>query len=146
LPRFLRIMEFDDQGRPRIGSSRDQLGVRQPGSRGLSDVSICTDGLVVIENAGLSVNRELAAMPARIVPLRLESRVPGALGRNSVAVFGFGDGAFEPCALSADLEFIVDERKPSHGFIRPRFRMRLDAFQQALASTQPLWVNVESSL
>jgi hypothetical protein len=135
-------MEMDTDGLPKTGSSRNQLGVRPPGST-ISDVEIA-DGYVVISQAGMSVNRSVRSMPFRLVPARLTHLHPAAAGENALRVWSMGSGSFNDGPVTEDLELVISSNG-AHGYLRPLRPMTLAQYQDALAATRTLWAVSEDA-
>lgn len=133
----LRVMTAEAD-RPAVGGQRDMLGVRLPPSSPC-DVAIDTEGYVVIENAGMSVNRSITEMPIHVVPARFNAIRPGARGSNLKYVWLAKGLTFGTSNLSENLQMFVEPADGSHGVIRPRIRVTGDQYQQHLASTIALW-------
>mgnify|MGYP001584709009 FL=1 len=91
----------------------------------------------------MSVAPAVAALPPHLIPQRLRIRFPRARGKDAWVVFRMGDGVFDAGAVSAVLALRPDS--PTHGVVEPALEMGIDAFQQALASTQACWVDGESA-
>lgn len=135
MPRVYRVMKGDKTGKPQIGDTSVTLGVRVP-----ADIAPDSSGMVQPGTGGMSVAPSMGDLPARMVPVRLRSRVPGASGRDSLNVWGMGEGAFEEASLAADLSLRPDPKNPRHGFAEPEIRMALDRFRAALAATRSDWM------
>src|SRR5207247_11175132 len=81
----------------------------------------------------------LRALPAFLIPKRLQTLVPGAAGSNSHSVWRMGEGPFVAGAMAERLQFRPDPQNSSHGFIEPSERMSLTEYQLALHATQDEW-------
>jgi len=125
-------------GKPATGGGAAALGVRVP-----RDVIPNTDGSVSPGHAGMSVSPSVAAlnrMPARMVPSRLRTVVPGAAGRDDLSVWSLGgEWDTKEQSVSAGLLLRADPADPLHGFVEPDSVMPLTDYRAALEATQDFW-------
>ena len=134
-------MEPDLDGAPRLGTSANQLGVRQ------GDVAL-EDGLVLCEvkGKGLSVTGRISRLPRALWPqsirdfAHLNPIYAGA--RNEILELYRLDGA--PCSdsdLGDDLALCMPN--PKHGAITPKQNVPLENFQEAIRRTRSRWSKAE---
>jgi hypothetical protein len=127
-------MKSDGNGGPQVGDTSVTLGVRVP-----MDIQPDSSGMVQPANGGMSVVPSLKDLPARMIPARLRNRVPGAAGRESLSVWGTGEGLFVQAGFARDLSLRPDPQNPRHGFVEPDVEMALDRYRAALSATRPDW-------
>ena len=130
--------------KPVIGESASKLGIRlkdlapnadgnaQPGSGGLS---------VVSSMAGLRTRVAKNLLPPDMVPRRLADRVPGAIGHQSLHLFGIGEGNFLLGPITDKLNLVPDQE--AHGTIQPTVVMPYDAYKNAIVATRNQWASGE---
>lgn len=88
----------------------------------------------------MSVAPSVEHLPYHRVPERLNSRVPGARGSNTLVIWSMGTGDFLEEAIATDLVLRLDPANRSgHGFVEPDKIMTLAAYQEALAATRDEW-------
>jgi hypothetical protein len=137
MPRVYRSMKGNG-GRPAVGITAMMLGVRA------SDIPQDQDRNVRPGTGGLSVSSALRAMPARLVPRRLQHLVPGAAGNSNLYVWVMGQGDFVDGGVADHLHLRVDPLDNTHGFIEPNGIMSIDAYNVALAATRDSWATDET--
>jgi hypothetical protein len=79
LPRIFRIMKKDADGKPTIGQTATTMGIR-PG-----EVDLDAQGVVILNDKGMSVNPEWRMAPIFLIPKRL-----GTGGGDQVVITVFG--------------------------------------------------------
>jgi hypothetical protein len=122
-------MRKNETGRPRVGSKREELGVR-PGY----DIPVNGDGTVTPRTGGMSITPD---DPARLPPFLRPPRF-GKGGFGILPVF-----VFDPIRLGSQLAYSADPKQAQrHGFVEPSQSMTIDAYQLALAATQIDWMEV----
>jgi hypothetical protein len=125
--RLYRSMREDQQGLPVVAPNARSLGVR-PGK----DVSAVQPGdMVFPDQGGLSVS------PDDPTNLPYYRRPPALQGTGQDPVW-----AIDLNQLGPDLVYRPDPASTKHGFIEPARPMSLDAYQQALGATGPLWKKI----
>lgn len=144
-PKVYRTM-FEDGGKPRVGSSWSELGVRPPGTQSVPDIDLDAQGNVLLNKKGMSVFSSLADLkylPARLVPMHLWQKVRGAGGApakghpSGMRIWSLGSGPFASGNLATGLA--LDAPGGRHGTVCPAQAMPLAGFQTALADTQDSW-------
>jgi hypothetical protein len=140
MPTVFRAM-FPDGDRPRVGTGKNELGVRLP-SDPHADVQPNAAGEVEPGPRGMSVCRSWREMPFFLVPKRLRPLLAGARGNNALVVFRTGDGPFQSAPMTEDLHLTLD--KPHHGLVGPARVMTTAAYLAALAATCDAWVRDEA--
>lgn len=123
-----------------LGSSSSTLGVRVPGGLGIPDIVPDSDGHVSPGTGGMSVSPSIRQLPLRLIPRRLNSLVPGAIGNNNLFVWRTGEGPFAPGPVADRLVLRPDPRGPGHGFVEPAQRMPLEEYVLAIQATRDQWV------
>jgi hypothetical protein len=145
MPKIYRTM-FDQGGKPRVGDTWCELGVRPPGrfkpsgKPEIADVDVDANGDVVPNNKGMSVFRSLADLPrlySKLVPIHLAGKIRGAAGLSGVRIWTMGEGNFASGPLSDRLQ--LDESGGLHGSVCPANIMSIATFQTELANTQNSW-------
>jgi len=86
---------------------------------------------------GMSVAPMVEALPARLIPRRLQNRFRKAQGDDNQIVWSLGEGPFVGGPVAESLIMRVTSSK--HGVVEPESKMQLDEFQKRLADTQSLW-------
>lgn len=126
--------------KPKLGSATGApgLGVRVAPDP-IPDVFPDAAGNVEAVNPprGMSVAPALAALPARLIPKRLQNRFRKARGEDNQIVWSMGDGPFSDGPVAESLRMRVTS--PTHGVVEPDAKMPLIEFQNRLAGTQNLW-------
>jgi len=138
MPKIYRVMKKDGNN-PVLGETASALGVRVP-----RDIAPDASGVVSPANNGMSVTPSVAAlnrMPARMVPIRLKSIVPGAAGNDNLFAWSMGQGKWtaneEP--IAPGLQLRPDPTDDQHGFVEPAVAMPLDEYRAAIDATQNSW-------
>jgi hypothetical protein len=106
------------------------------------DIAVAYGSDVVPGTGGMSVAPDWRLLAPWRIPRRLGHVVPNARGRNEDACWRLGNSEFVAGAITQNLSLAIDQ--PTHGTIEPRYAMRLDEFQNALASTRDMWEIDES--
>jgi hypothetical protein len=84
-------------------------------------------------------------MLPHLIPKRLRFIVPSAVAPNSVRIWKLGEGPFVFAVIHDKLVLRPDlDASPRHGVIEPATTMNFSEYQDALASTRPLWTVDES--
>ena len=145
MPKIYRTM-FEESGKPRVGDTWCELGVRPPGRvradgrPAVADVDVDANGNVILNHKGMSVFRSLNDLPrlfSKLVPIHLADRIRGAAGPSGTRVWSMGQGAFTSGPLTGDLELY--ESGTEHGTVCPARAMSLASLQGELAATQDGW-------
>jgi hypothetical protein len=141
MPKVYRSM-YEDAGKPRIGNDTCELRVRPPGHPINADVNVDANGNLALDGGGMSVFPsivpvELRRIPKRLIPLRLASRIPGAIGDDDMKIWTTGMGPFVSGPMTVKMSLNVTGR--SRGTICPNCVMSLQEVQMELAKTQPNW-------
>ena len=142
MPRLYRLMKVDD-GRPQLGAAAMTLGVRPAQGERPAEVPVDPNGCVHPGTGGMSVYSSMRAMPARMIPKRLQSIVPFAAGSNNLKVWAMGEGPFASGSITVRLNLRIDPEDPLHGFVEPSAIMTFDQYVGALTETQLLWMFAE---
>lgn len=119
-----RPMEEDGEGHPRVGSSARRLGVRAGW-----DIPVDDEDEVEPYTGGMSVTPH----SPEGLPFFRRPAGYGGTGKDPLWVIESG-------ALGEGLIYRPDDSSPdTHGFVEPSTRMRLDEFEDLLASTRHDW-------
>lgn len=125
----------EEEGLPKIGDSRNMLGVRPV------DITPDEAGDVRPCGVGMSVNPSLFAMLMVHIPRRwrtLNTKFKSARGDDSVVVFKLGEGDFVRGDVATDL--VLNPTSPRHGVVEPETKMPFEQYKKALGSTQSNWI------
>ena len=133
MARIYRLMKIDGEF-PKVGDAAMCLGLR-PG-----EVPVDQDGNIHPQTGGLSVYSSMRVIPARMVPKRLQPRVPGAAGNNNLAIWALGSGPFASGPIDDRLTLRIDPDDPEHGFIEPNAIMSIEDYERALIATRAAWL------
>jgi hypothetical protein len=128
-------MKKDEDGKPVVKDSSNGLGIRP------RDIAPNAEGLVSPGTGGMSVAPRWGDLPVELIPKRLEDKVPGAAGRNSLACFALGEGSFEEGEIAPELR--LRPNKPDHGYIEPQTKMKLEKYKDAIIATRNCWTEDE---
>ena len=150
MPLVFRSMLPDATGLvPRIGNDAESLGVRvAEETGGPKDITV-TEGRVLPGREGMSVSPSILRLPPHRVPKRFKGliaewegrKVPS--GKNELACWQFGDGAFEDGGFAQGLQFLTQpEGSPNHGVFSPDAEMPLNQYREALGATRTAWIAV----
>ena len=132
MPQVFRIMREDGDGWPNVASSANGLGVR-PGR----DIDVDSQGNVLTNGKGMSVNPSWQDAPLFRIPERLRHLKAGARGPNSNACFRHGSGPFSRGEFAEGLT--VEPDSPTHALIVPNAPVPLADYEAALAATRSGW-------
>jgi hypothetical protein len=115
---------ISDGGQPKVGNSARTLGIR-PGL----DIPIGPGNMVSPESGGMSV--------ALDTPLNLpKHRLPAFFG-------GTGrDPVWETAPKLLGPQLTLRPDSPTHGLVEPSITMSLTAYEQALAGTRNVWIEI----
>jgi hypothetical protein len=133
-----------DGNRPHVGRGAQLLGVRfGPLDQG-RDIDPDREGVVHPEKGGMSVSPRVEALPPHRLPRRLRDvypeRFPNARAPNTLYCWSMGEGAFEAGRVAEGLRLRVDPDDPErHGFVEPDGKMKMAAYETALAATRDQW-------
>jgi hypothetical protein len=142
MPRIYRLMKVED-GQPQLGAAAMTLGVRLAQGARPADIPIDPNGCVHPGTGGMSVYSSMRAMPARMIPKRLQSIVPFAAGSNNLKIWAIGEGPFASGSVAARLSLRIDPEDVLHGFVEPSAIMTFEQYVGALIETRLLWVVAE---
>ena len=138
MPRIVRPMRFDNDGRPLVGSQSKCLGVRVPPNRH-ADIDLDNAGKVVLNRKGLSVSKDWRSLPPHLIPEHLDDGFNGASGKG-MRVFVHGTGAFHEGPVSAGLELHHKLHSSESGVLAPTGSVPMHQYQEDLAATRDGWV------
>jgi hypothetical protein len=109
---------------PKVGNSARMLGIRPNG-----DLPVGPGNMVSPNTGGMSV--------ALQTPLNLP------IFRRPAALFGTGkDPVWGTMAGLLGPSLTLHPDSATHGLVEPSMTMTLSAYEQALAATQPVWINI----
>jgi hypothetical protein len=131
MSRIYRSMKRDADDKPVVADNAAGLGIRP------SDIPVDPEGWVEPGTGGLSVAPHWRDLPVELIPKRLADKLPGALGRNSMACFAFGEGPFENTSLTPGLSLRIDTE--IHGLVEPRIKMQFEEFRKSIKGTREKW-------
>jgi len=133
MAKIYRAMKKGDDDQPRLGRSSTSLGVRVP-----TDISPNRHGNVVPGTGGMSVAPSFPALPALLIPKRLQHLAPKARGSSSNFVWTMGEGPFQESPIADRLQLRPDSS--IHGTVEPDQPMPLQTFEDALSATRASWM------
>ena len=133
MPLVFRAMRKDEDGLPSIERSSNGLGIR-PGI----DVDVDSQGEVLANGKGTSVNPNWRDMSIARIPKRLSRLLPGARGSNNVFCFRQGEGSFQHGDFAEGL--ILEPDSKTHGVIAPAETTPLANYEAALEATRSGWI------
>ena len=133
MPLVFRLMKRDGT-LPRVGNTATGLGVRTP-----KDIDVGGDGMVVLNNKGMSVRPAVKDIPLDFLPERID---PAGWGENANRVFRYGEGEFTRCPFAAGLELFPDAE--DHGVVQPIAVVSLQQYRADIVATRPHWVDIEN--
>lgn len=137
-PKIYRIIKKDDQERPLTGNTTATLGIRVA-----TDIQPDAQGNVQPNTGGMSVSPSFAILikrlPARMVPARFNSLVPGAIGRDTTFVWCMGEGPFQMDPVHVGLQLTIDSSDIGHGLVEPDTTMTLNEYVTRLHATKGEW-------
>ena len=143
MPKIYRIMKKDEQDEPLTGNTSATLGIRIS-----TDIQPDGQGNVQPNTGGMSVSPSFTTLirrlPARMVPERFHSIVPGAIGRNTTFVWSMGEGPFQVGIIHIGLHLAIDAKDSEHGFVEPDATMTLNEYVSHLHATKAEWKIDES--
>ena len=121
-------MKKDADDKPTIGQTATTLGIR-PG-----EVDLDAQGIVILNDKGMSVNPEWRVASIFLIPKRL-----GTAGRGSNTSYCFRRGAapFQQASCGAGLELLPDS--PTHGVVRPAQPVLVAQYEADLHATRLEW-------
>ncbi|MEZ6130209.1 MAG: hypothetical protein R3C59_16105 [Planctomycetaceae bacterium] len=132
-------MKTAEDNLPKCGNQSKELGVRvAPNPH--PDVDVTPDGIVELNERGMSVGRHWSALPGHLIPKRLTPIFPGATGANSISCFRLGDGEFAEGPVSDKLRLRMKTESASLGLVVPVEEVSIEEFQTALCNTRSDWV------
>jgi len=137
-PKVYRAMKRDQaDSLPVVGS----IYSSELGARPKLDITMDSDGNVVLDKSGMSVAPTWRNLPFTRIPKRLHDLVPGAAGSNSTSCFAMGIGAFRRNGFAKGLQLIPDQGSDSvtHGVIAPVRVVPIGDYQSDLANTRAAW-------
>lgn len=151
---------YEEGGAPKVGSSSCCLGVRLPETSKTCDIAPDNHGIVHPITGGMSVAPTIVTLlekvpgfiPARLrshaknveLPSRLRLLLGRAAGKNSLRLWGYGDGHFTNGALGDSLTLRVESS--NHGLVEPATAMSVADYLECLANTRPRWTDAESAI
>jgi hypothetical protein len=136
MPKLFRAMKRDG-AHPLIGESGSTLGVRGPNHQKPDVEKLDEQGRACPKGGGMSVRPSVKEIPINMVPKRLASVIPGAIGSNSSWVWTMGEGPFQPAPIAQQLVLRPDSS--THGLVEPQQPIQLADFQFAVSQTRESW-------
>jgi hypothetical protein len=144
MPTVFRSMKAGDDGLPIVGDRSRELGVRVPPNPH-ADIDVDSNtNLVVLNGNGMSVVENWRDLSDHLIPARLSTIVPQAVGSNDLKCFRLGDGPFVAGLLAAGLELVLKPGSSRHGNLTPTTAVTVAQFQALLAATRADWVEDET--
>lgn len=140
VPTIFRVMTPDGD-KPAVGRSGRKLGVRLPDATQPDlavDIAPDVQGEVHPNGKGMSVSPSFQTLPFERLPKKFRKLRPGARGSDSDRIWKHGTGPFAPRPVTHELALHPDRN--DHGVVQPAQAMKMERYEQALATTAPDWV------
>jgi len=133
-------MKMAQDGFPAAEPPARGLGIREPGQEGVkADIDVDSDGLVVLNERGMSVARGWRDLPPHRIPRRMDDGEIGARGPDKDCVWCLGQGEFLPGPVSRALLLAIKIHNTSSGNVVPAQRVTVAQFLMDLAATRKDW-------